>query len=274
MSPLANYFSGLMKALEAASKSLLPAHSGLRGHERELFVSQFLAAHIPASASIATNAQAMDYRWAASGLAEGISREQDVLVQRRDVPAFRLAGTTITPVEGVLAAIEVKTRLDASALEDVQKKSASIKELESVRGSRLSSSPEGLTQSPQLCRPVTGVVCFEFGWKDRSSARSAINAALSQTGGPDFVLSLQHGLLVRWESESSFYVLREEDPRDPAPTGSNPTYLRYFSSKQPWKALFSLVLELTERIQRHPLVHADFSPYATGRATPVLRKAS
>ena len=63
----------------------------------------------------------------------GTSRQQDVLLYERDIcPVFSINGTpqtTYYPCEGVIAAGEIKSRLDRDSLEDAFKKVASVKAL-------------------------------------------------------------------------------------------------------------------------------------------------
>ena len=63
----------------------------------------------------------------------GTSRQQDVVLYERDIcPVFSInkaAQTTYYPCEGVIAAGEIKSRLDRDSLEDAFKKIASVKAL-------------------------------------------------------------------------------------------------------------------------------------------------
>ncbi len=268
-SPLGNYFEARRRALLEESKGVFAAHKGLRGHERELFVSRFLRDHVPAQAGIVNNGQVIDHRWASTGDAAGISSEQDVIIHRNDVPVFQPSGVPICPAESVLAALEVKTCLDKSGFDDVRTKADSIGTLASSNQMVVQLGEHGAEWRDRKPRILTGVICFATSPDTRAEFISTLNEQrLDCPNAPDFILNLKWGLIVRCDHGGvpNIDVLRGVAPRSGDSTGKAPTgYQRFYRHNEAWKGLFTLVLELTERLQRYALVYSDLGEYASGR---------
>ena len=101
----AQYFKARHGALRALSEAVVHGHKGLAGSARELLVSEFLAAHLPPSLGIGSG-QVFGHRWA-NGDADDISRQQDVIVHRHDMPILRIGRDPLYFAEGVVAKIEL-----------------------------------------------------------------------------------------------------------------------------------------------------------------------
>ncbi len=97
-------------------------HRGLRGSAREDAVKDFLANYLPTNLEIAAG-EIFDTKGSKS-------RECDVIVlDRFKVPLMFAGNKRLAPVEGIYAVMEVKSKLDSSALQDCLSKCSSIKSL-------------------------------------------------------------------------------------------------------------------------------------------------
>jgi hypothetical protein len=104
------WFENLERRLtEEAKHAGLLGHPTLTGNAREFFVRQVLSTFLPGSLRIGTGR--------VIGAESGASRQVDVIVFDTRFPALNAGdGTSLYPVEGVIAAIEVKSALDSDSL--------------------------------------------------------------------------------------------------------------------------------------------------------------
>lgn len=260
-SPLGRYFEAIRSMLLEQSHLVLGSHRALRGRARELVAHELLERHLPPSMMAITNVQIMDSRWAAEGNASGLSSEQDIVVQRRDVPRFAGGPVTVSPIESVVACIEVKSTLNASSLGSVRHNCMSVSKLRCVQGHTAKWAEGGLAATEAPVRPLLGVVCYK-AWKDRAALVSKANEVWREEG-PDFVLHLERGLVVR--RRNGRLVLRTVGDEWVRGGGdSDGAYARVFDYRQPWRGLAAVVFELTERVQRTMALYHDFAPYVSG----------
>lgn len=136
---------GLFKTVEKQMQAELEAvrhaltHPGLKGTVNEEAVKNFLRKHLPDNLAIETG-MIID----STGQ---ISKQVDIIIyDKAKTPSlFFAANIRVVPIEGVYAVIEVKTKLDAKALEDC------IKNMESVKALKcLAYYPAGIIVHPKL----------------------------------------------------------------------------------------------------------------------------
>ncbi len=101
----------------------LVRHNGERGRILELTFQKLLERHLPEAFGLTTGF-AIDHKG-------NISKQLDIIVYSKShCPFFFNEGISVLPVEAVILAVEVKTKLDAREFEDVRKKARSVIELD------------------------------------------------------------------------------------------------------------------------------------------------
>ncbi|MCA9305185.1 MAG: hypothetical protein KDA16_01535 [Phycisphaerales bacterium] len=94
---------------QRATRAGLMGHPTLTGDAREFFVKEVLQSFLPDCLSVGTGR--------VFGANHAPSKQVDVVVYDSRYPALRIKnGTAMYPIEGVIATIEVKSRLDATEL--------------------------------------------------------------------------------------------------------------------------------------------------------------
>ncbi len=121
--PWAYHVAARMEALLVESKSITNTfgHNGIRGTIREIFVKQFLEPFLPPQIGIGTG-EIINHQG-------GRSKQLDVVLYNKErVPPVLLSGSDIGvfPWECVVSIIEVKSRLNAPALEEAHQNAASV----------------------------------------------------------------------------------------------------------------------------------------------------
>ena len=106
----------LLKNLET---SKIIKHPGTVGSVRELFIKEFLQSHLPGNLRI-TSGEIFDSK-------DAFSKQQDLVLYRANFPKISMSKADLLFVEGVLATIEVKSRLDNSNIGRVLENVYSVK---------------------------------------------------------------------------------------------------------------------------------------------------
>lgn len=97
----------------------LVAHSGERGRIVELTMQKFLEQHLPEAFGITTGF-AIDHKGQ-------LSKQIDLIVySKSQCPFFFNEGISVLPVEAVILAVEVKTKMDRREFEDTRQKARSL----------------------------------------------------------------------------------------------------------------------------------------------------
>jgi hypothetical protein len=159
-------------------------HKGTLGSVREQIIKDFLTAHLPELIAVRAG-QIVDSE-------DNYSQQQDVVLTLKSVPRLPFAsGIDLIFQEGVVATIEVKTRLDTDALNGIATNIKSVRELKANIGS---SAQMGMNHRWPQHQILTAIVCYEGMDFD---ALSASLHALDERARPDLVLHLTKGLMVK-----------------------------------------------------------------------------
>lgn len=159
-------------------------HNGTIGLIREQIIKDFLAAHLPELISVRSG-QIVDSN-------DCYSKQQDVVLVLKGVPRLPFAsGNDLIFQEGVVATIEVKTRLFAAELGDIGENIKSVREL---AANILAVGQLGVSHNWPHDRILTAIVCY--GGMSFDGLLPALNA-LDEEAKPDLVLDLSKGLVVR-----------------------------------------------------------------------------
>jgi hypothetical protein len=291
------YFEARRNALIWLGQAALHDHNGEAGRTRELLINEFLAAHIPQNLCIGTG-QVFGHQWA-SGAADDISTQQDIVLHRPDMPVLRVVDPPLFFIESVIATLEVRTNYRQDELPKLFEASRSIHSIKRARVATLQMSfsnaqlrtilstmaqsaetrgsviepAEGVVQQEELKPPrlLQGVFYFN-GPSARTPVVNRLNALRRDLGldGPDFFYSLNSGLIVRL---NEIDVLREHADSalraamDNVHGGlheseqENGGYRRVFSDGERYRGLEVIVLEIAERCQRYAAAYSLLSEY-------------
>ncbi len=159
-------------------------HKGTLGSIREQIIKDFLTAHLPELIAVRAG-QIVDSE-------DNYSQQQDVVLTLKSVPRLPFAsGIDLIFQEGVVATIEVKTRLDTEALKGIATNIKSVRELKANIGS---SAQMGMNHRWPQHQILTAIVCYEG--MDFEALIASLHA-LEDLARPDLVLHLTKGLMVK-----------------------------------------------------------------------------
>jgi len=165
------------------------------GYNRELFCNKFLSRVLPPRLTVRRGEI-----WDSQGNRTG---QLDVVILRDDTPSLTFGEANTFLAEGVFGAIEVKSNLTTTKLQEA------LTTLNRVKALSLSGDGAMITVGPVLNRPLRCVFAYEGAeWKTllRELAKSE-NAAVA-----DLICILNsgalisRGLLLNWEGDAPFYV--------------------------------------------------------------------
>jgi len=269
------YFEQRRQALKALGEAVVQPHPGLAGGARELLVSEFLSAHLPPLLGIGSG-QVFGHLWS-KGQEDDVSRQQDVVIHRHDTPVLRIGKDPLYFAESVVATVEVRTEYRSNELEDLLDLASSVKKVSLVDTHTFQMGPDGPEHRTFPRRILCGIFFFRSPTQrlplverlngilmEIAQGRRGVNT--SEIRAPDFVYSLDSGLIVR---SGQFDVLT------PPPTGidnvykglrpielQDGAYRRVFNDGQKgWRGLNTIALEIAERCQRYAVTYANVVPY-------------
>ena len=194
-------------------------HNGTLGSIREQLIKDFLRAHLPELVTIMSG-QVIDS-------SDKYSRQQDIVLVLKSTPRLPFAsGNDLIFVEGVVAAVEVKTNLDTNALVSIGQNFASVRSLVPQFGSF---AQMGRNHNWPVDKVLTIIITYT-GMTLESVAGTL--GKLGEESSPDIVLDLSKGLLIK---NHGLLVDRQGDFG----------YLRYDSAAQGFMILLTILAEIT-----------------------------
>lgn len=195
-------------------------HNGTVGAIREQLLKDFLTNHLPELVNVLSG-QIFDAH-------DNFSKQQDVVLVMKGMPRLPFAsGNDLIFQEGVVASIEIKTRLDATALTQIGSNIQSVRNLvEPPLGPTVQF---GLMHSWPQNRLLTAIICY--GGMSFESMGTALNN-LAEDARPDLILDLTQGLLVK---NHTFLV----------PKIGEFTYVAYGGAAQGFKMFLTFLTEIT-----------------------------
>jgi hypothetical protein len=271
---LARYFEGRREALIALGNAVVHPHLGLAGAARETLIRLFLKDHLPPILAVGSG-QIVGHEWV-HGEENRISRQQDIVIYRHDMPVLTIGDSPLYFKESVVATIEVKTEYTATDLDSIFENAHSVQCIETVPAFTFQMACDGPVARSSPRRILSGVFYFR-GPKTRTTLVNNLNAllagrasdgSLTDVPGPDFFLSAEAGLIVRNEEFNTLFAsCTQIEGRDAVHGNLQPTelipgaYRRVFGDLEKWRAFAAVVLELAERCQRYAVSYASLSKY-------------
>ncbi|WP_311272116.1 MULTISPECIES: DUF6602 domain-containing protein [unclassified Rhizobium] len=161
-------------------------HGSSLGSIREQLITDFLVDHLPSVSRIVSGQvfDAQDQR----------STQQDVIITLSNVPRLPFAsGVDLVFAEGVIATLEIKSRLNGPTLKQIGNGISSVRAL---RPNIWGHTSTNVSHTWPGSRILSGVLTY--GGSSLSSLHEVLKTMASDTQ-PDFVLDLSAGMLIKNE---------------------------------------------------------------------------
>lgn len=242
MSVVKDYFKWQASVLEAAYEgSIVAEHNGDTGTNREAIVRNWLAQHLPKSVTPELGGKIIDE----SGY---IGKQVDIVVYNNALPRFGANEKSHYFAEGVVAAIQVKSKLTSHELTD------SVKNLDSVKKCKLQKARRIGTGNSKNSIP-TGIFAFETNY----SSTKHIIKALDNRGAKgysliDFIYVNKKCFIVY--NKGNWRITEDDGTRKIPPSG-------YLIANEDEDCLWRLMLELSSKAAFDVQFLYDFQGYFT-----------
>lgn len=242
MSIATDYFRGQAEVLDSKYKSsAIPGDSSDTGSNREKIFSQWLMEHLPNSVTPELGGHIIDSKKHTTG-------QVDVVLYNDDAPRFGGHPKSYFFAEGVISAIQVKSRLTSSML------SSAVNNLDTVKACQLMPSG-GITFGSPSDSIHTGIFAFELSNDDFSSIQSVADVLKKKEKEGhkpiDFVCINKVGYIVYNRGE---WTSNENGAKTPLPTG-------YIAVDGTVECIFRMVLALSSEAKKTIATATDFQPY-------------
>lgn len=240
MTTARNYFRSQAKLLHSQYESSTTSHKGDTGANREEILTRWLEQHLPNATSPKIGGQIIDSTGHITG-------QVDVVLYNDNAPKFGGNPKSYYFAEGIIAAIQVKSKLTSNAL------TLAVNNLETVRVCRLQKSFAFIVGRPSE-NIMTGIFAFELDTKDFASIHSVVESLKrreAQGKKPvDFVCINQKGYIAynkgEWHTNDS--------GKTPLPNG-------YIEADLSEECIFRMVLALSSEAKKNIATAIDFQPY-------------
>lgn len=201
---LREYFIGQQKVMKGQYEISrhLKTPSSL-GNAREIFIKEFLKRHLS--------------KWLYFSKGEVINRaddqntvEQDLVIYRPDMPHFQVSkDSEIFFIEGVLATIEVKTKIDKRQLKRAMKSIAEIKSKPRMKHEDMFKRNNGISQDLRC-------IIFAYDGIKAQSLNKAFNEIIKEENiksneTPDFICVLGKYVVIK---NDGFFLNKSKFPKD------------------------------------------------------------
>lgn len=240
MNVVKDYFKWQASVLEAAYKgSIVAEHSGDTGTNRETIVRNWLAQHLPKSVTPEIGGKIIDE----SGY---ISKQIDIVIYNNALPRFGANEKSHYFAEGVVAAIQVKSKLASHELTD------SVKNLDSVKNCKLQKTKRIGAGNSKDSIP-TGIFAFETDYSSTKHIIKALGDRETKGFSPtDFVYVNKKCFIVY--NRGSWRITEDDGTQKIPPNG-------YFVANEGEYCLWRLMLEVSSKAAVDVQFLYDFQDY-------------
>lgn len=241
MSIARDYFIGQSRVLQSLYEASRTVHSGDTGSNREDILAEWLVQHLPKSSFPEVGGNVIDSTGRVTG-------QIDIVLYNDSAPRFGSNLKSYFYAEGVVASIEVKSKLTRSKL------ISAIDSLEAVKLCKIKHSTSFTIGTPSE-NIMTGIFVFELG-KDFASISNVIKALKRrETNGKkpvDFVCINQKAYIVYNKGE--WHTRNDKGEKIPTPAG-------YVGVDLSEECVFRMVLALSSEAKKNIATAVDFQPY-------------
>lgn len=242
MSIATDYFKNQAGVLNSQYQASMQHHQGDTGSNREEIFAKWLIQHLPRSTSPEIGGQIIDSTGHVSG-------QIDTVIYNDNAPRFGGNPKSYYFAEGVIAALQVKSKLTSSQL------TLAIHNLETVKNCKFRVG-SGMFMGKPATSILTGIFAFELDTDDFSSIQSVIAALKRKEAGGkktvDFICINQTSFVVynngTWQAKDA------NGDMTVLPSG----YVEIDNSEA---GIFRMVLTLSSEAKRNIATAVDFQPY-------------
>lgn len=240
MSVARDYFKGQSKILQSHYEGSATGHKGDTGTNREEILAKWLEKHLPRSTTPEFGGSIID----STG---HTTKQVDIVLYNDSVPRFGGNPKSYFFAEGVITAIQVKSKLTSSEL------SSAIDNLDTVKRCVLRHPGFSFTTGNPSEDIMTGIFAFELGFSSIQNLIKLLKKHESQGKKPvDFVCINQKAYIAYnkgiWSSTD------DKGNKTPLPTG-------YIEADTSEECIFRMVLTLSTEARKNIATAIDFQPY-------------
>lgn len=212
------------------------------GTNREDILARWLVQHLPKATSPEIGGQVIDHTG-------HYSNQIDIVVYNDDIPRFGGNPKQYYFAEGVIGAIQVKSKLTSGTLSDALKNLGTAKDckLRPVSGIRFGKPSEKI---------LTGIFAFELDTEDFSSNQSIVKALKKHEnngGRPVNFLCINKTVYIAFNG-GEWHSKGTQGAHSPMPLG----YVEIDNSEA---CIFRMVLALSSEAKKNIATSVDFQPY-------------
>ncbi len=217
-------------------------NSGDTGSNREDILANWLTQHLPRAISPEIGGQIIDHSGHYSG-------QVDIVLYNNDVPRFGGNPKQYYFAEGVIAAIQIKSKLTSATL------THALKNLETVKVCKLRPA-SGLTIGTPTENILTGLFAFEIDPTEFTSIQTvikALNKHESEGGKPVNFICINKKTYIAY-NKGEWQTSNEKGEKALMSTG----YVEVDNSEA---CIFRMVLTLSSESKKNIATSVDFQPY-------------
>lgn len=242
MSVTRDYFKKQSRLLQSQYEGSATNHRGDTGTNREHILANWLEKHLPKATTPELGGQIIDSK-------EQITDQIDIVLYNDNVPRFGGNPKSYYFTEGVIAAIQVKSKITSSEL------SSAIDNLDSVKKCKLRPS-SGFTFGQPSENILTGIFAFELNTHDFASTQGLVDSLKrreSQGKKPvDFVYINQKAYITY--NTGIWHTKNNKGEKTALPLG-------YIVADASEECIFRMVLTLSTEAKKNIATAVDFQSY-------------
>lgn len=240
-----HYFIGQSKVLESLYKASRTVHPADTGTNRENISAEWLVQHLPKSVFPEVGGNIID----STG---HVTKQIDIVLYNDSAPRFGSNLKSYFYAEGVVAAIEVKSKLAASEL------ISAINNLETVKQCKIKQLTSFTLGTPSESI-LTGIFAFELGFASIQNLIKSLKRQEHQGKKPvDFVCINQKSYIAYnrevKDSRKGIWYNDNNGKKNPLPLG----YIEVDTSQE---CVFRMVLTLSTEVKKNIATAIDFQSY-------------
>lgn len=240
-----DYFKNQAKILQVDYEGSGTPHPGDTGTNREDILAKWLEKHLPRSTTPERGGQIIDSTGHITG-------QVDVVLYNDSAPRFGGYPKSYFFAEGVIAAIQVKSKFTSSAM------ASAVDNLDTVKKCALKQTKSvSFTLGEPSENIMTGIFAFELDTKDFSSTQSVVNALKRrevQGKKPVDFVCINQKTYIAYNQKGIWHAKDNNGKTKPLPLG----YIEIDTNPE---CVFRMVLTLSSEAKKNIVTAIDFQPY-------------
>lgn len=238
-----DYFKNQAKLLQSSYEGSGTGHKGDTGTNREDILAKWLEKHLPRSTTPEFGGQIID----STGQ---ITKQVDIVLYNDSAPRFGGNPKSYFFAEGVIATIQVKSKLTSSEL------SSAIDNLDTVR--RCAIGQPTTRVSFTIGEPsesiMTGIFAFELGFASIQNLIKSLKRRETQGKKPVDFVCINRKAYIAYNKKGIWRTTDDKGNKSPLPLG-------YIEADNSQGCVFRMILTLSSEAKKNIATAVDFQPY-------------